>query len=177
MNKHKHWHWLVWATILLSGAAYAEAPPQPGSVAPTFVLPDGNGKSRSLAEWRGKWVVLYFYPKDNTPGCTTEAINFRDNQPQFMELNAQVVGVSVDTESSHRDFAEEKRLPFPLLSDQSGKVSRSFGAYSNWGVIKFAKRYTFLIDPEGMVAKTYLQVDAGKHVGEVIADLKFLAAK
>jgi len=173
----KHWYWLASITILLSGAAYAEAPPQPGSVAPTFVLPDGNGKSRSLAEWRGKWVILYFYPKDNTPGCTTEAIHFRDNQPQFMELNAQVVGVSVDTESSHRDFAEEKRLPFPLLSDQSGKVSQSFGAYSNWGVIKFAKRYTFLIDPEGMVAKAYLQVDAGKHASEVIADLKFLAAK
>lgn len=92
-------------------------------------------------------------------------------------MNAQVVGVSVDSTNSHRDFAEEQRLPFPLLSDVSGKVSQSFGAYSNWGVIKFAKRYTFLIDPDGRVAKAYLQVDAGKHVGEVIADLKSLTAK
>lgn len=174
---NKHWHWLIWANILLTGVAHAEAPPQPGSVAPTFVLPDGDSKARSLAEWRGKWVVLYFYPKDKTPGCTTEAINFRDKQPELTALNAQVVGVSVDSTNSHRDFAEEQRLPFPLLSDVSGKVSQSFGAYSNWGVIKFAKRYTFLIDPDGRVAKAYLQVDAGKHVGEVIADLKSLTAK
>jgi len=121
--------------------------------------------------------VLYFYPKDNTPGCTTEAINFRDNQPRFAELNAQVVGVSLDSADSHRDFAEEQRLPFPLLSDTSGKVSQSFGAYTNLGVIKFAKRHTFLIDPDGRVAKVYVQVDAGKHAGEVIADLKSLAEK
>ena len=159
------------------GAAHAEAPPQPGSVAPAFILPDGNGKPRSLSEWKGKWVVLYFYPKDNTPGCTTEAINFRDNQPRFKELNAQIVGVSVDSSNSHREFAEEQRLPFPLLSDESGKVSQSFGAYTNLGVIKFAKRHTFLIDPDGRIAKVYLQVDAGKHAGEVIADLKSLAEK
>lgn len=174
---NKRWHWPVWACILLSGLAHADGPPQVGTVAPAFVLPDAHGKSRSLAEWKGKWVVLYFYPRDNTPGCTTEAINFRDNQPQLTALNAQVVGVSVDTESSHRDFAEEKRLPFPLLSDPTGQVSRSYGAYSNWGVVKFARRNTFLIDPDGRVAKTYLQVDADKHAGEVIADLKFLAAK
>lgn len=174
---NKFWHWPVWAGFLLSGAAYAEAPPQPGSPAPAFVLPDANGKPRSLSEWAGKWVVLYFYPKDNTPGCTTEAINFRDSQPKFAALNALVVGVSVDSEQSHRQFAAEKRLSFPLLSDTSGQVSRSFGAYSNWGVMKFAKRYTFLIDPEGRVAKTYLQVDAGRHAGELIADLQSLAAK
>lgn len=173
----KHWHWPVWVGLLMSGAAHAEAPPQPGSIAPAFVLPDGDGKPRSLAEWKGRWVVLYFYPKDNTPGCTTEAINFRDNQPLLAELNAQVVGVSIDTENSHRAFAQEKRLPFPLLSDTDGKVSRSFGAYSNLGIIKFAKRYTFLIDPDGRVAKVYQQVDAGKHAGEVIADLKLLAVK
>jgi len=151
-------------------------PPQPGSVAPTFVLPDVNGKSRSLSEWREKWGVLYFYPKDNTPSGTTEAINFRDNQQPFTKLNTQVLGVSVDTENSHREFAEEKHIPFPLVSDKDGKVSRSFGAYSNWGVIKFAERDTFLIDPDGRIAKAYLQVDAGKHAAEVIADLKFLAA-
>lgn len=175
---NKLWHWPVWIGILLaSHAAHAEAPPQAGSTAPAFVLPDGNGKSRSLAEWKGKWVVLYFYPKNNTPGCTKEATNFRDRQPQFAELNAQVVGVSVDSESSHRDFAEEKRLQFPLLSDPTGKVSQSYGAYTDWGVIKFAKRYTFLIDAEGRVAKVYQQVDPDRHAGEVIADLKYLTAK
>ncbi len=174
---NKHWHWPVWASILLSGAAQAGAPPAVGSMAPAFVLPDGNGQARSLAEWKGKWVVLYFYPKDNTPGCTTEAINFRDSQPRFADLNAQVVGVSVDSENSHRDFAEEKHLPFPLLSDKTGKVSESFGSYSNWGVIKFAKRHTFLIDPEGRVAKVYQQVDTERHAGEIIADLKSLATK
>ena len=173
----KHWYWPVWAILLLSGAACADAPPQPGSVAPAFTLPDGSGKPRSLSEWKGKWVVLYFYPKDNTPGCTTEAINFRDNQPRLAALNAQVVGISVDSANSHRDFAEEQRLPFPLLSDTSGRVSESFGAYSNLGVIKFAKRHTFLIDPDGRVAKVYLQVDAGKHAGEVLADLKSLTEK
>lgn len=163
--------------MLLSASAHAEAPPQPGSAAPAFVLPDGNGNQRSLAEWKGKWVVLYFYPKDNTPGCTKEAINFRDSQPELDRLNAQVVGVSVDSVDSHRAFAEEKRLPFPLLADTDGQVSRRFGAYANWGVVKFAKRHTFLIDPDGRVAKVYQQVDADGHAREVIADLKSLSAR
>lgn len=109
------------------------------------------------------------------PSCTIEAINFRDNQQPFTKLNAQVLGVSIGTEKSHREFAEEKRLPFPLLSDKDGKAPRSVGAYSNWGVSKFAKRYTFLIDSDGRVAKACLQVDAAKHAAAVIADLKFLA--
>jgi peroxiredoxin Q/BCP len=165
------------AMLLFSGALQAAQPPQAGSFAPDFALPDAEGARRELAEWRGKWVVLYFYPKDNTPGCTREAINFRDNQPQLAALNAQVVGVSLDESASHRAFAEQQRLPFPLLADTGGEVSRRYGALSDWGVIRFAKRYTFLIDPEGRVAKTYLQVDAAGHAAEVITDLKALAAK
>lgn len=171
------WRKLLSAAMLLfSGMAQAEMPPQPGSVAPAFALPDAAGKMRELADWRGKWVVLYFYPKDNTPGCTREAANFRESLPQLGALNAQVVGVSLDESASHRTFADELRLPFPLLADSGGAVSRRYGALADWGVLKFAKRYTFLIDPEGRVAKTYLQVDADRHAAEVIADLKALTA-
>jgi len=165
------------AMLLFSGAVHAELPPQAGSVAPAFALPDATGTQRELAEWRGMWVVLYFYPKDNTPGCTTEAIRFRESLPQLAALNAQVVGVSLDQSASHQAFAAEQRLPFPLLSDNGGEVSRRYGALSDWGVLRFAKRYTFLIDPDGRVAKSYLQVDAGKHAAEVIADLRALLAK
>lgn len=163
--------------LVFSGIAHADLPPQAGSLAPAFVLPDASGTKRELAEWKGRWVVLYFYPKDNTPGCTTEAINFRDNLPRLAALNAQVVGVSLDKGDSHRAFSDELRLPFPLLSDTGGEVARRYGALSDWGVLKFAKRYTFLIDPDGRVAKSYQQVDAAKHVGEVIADLQALTAK
>lgn len=172
------WRRLVFAAMLLfSGGAVASPPPQAGSFAPDFTLPDAEGTRRELAEWRGKWVVLYFYPKDNTPGCTTEAVNFRKSQSEFAALNAQVVGISLDGSASHRTFAEQQGLTFPLLSDANGEVSRRYGALSDWGVLKFAKRYTFLVDPDGRVAKAYLQVDAAKHAAEVIADLKALVAK
>lgn len=163
--------------LTFSGVAFADLPPQVGSVAPAFTLPDASGAKRNLADWKGKWIVLYFYPKDNTPGCTTEAINFRDKLPKLTALNAQVVGVSLDKGDSHRAFSDELGLPFPLLSDSGGEVARRYGALSDWGVLKFAKRYTFLIDPDGRVAKSYLQVDAAKHAGEIIADLKALTAK
>lgn len=173
----------VWCVLALAvmvaspDIVHAELPPQVGSLAPAFVLPDASGTKRELAEWKGKWVVLYFYPKDNTPGCTTEAISFRDKLPQLAALNAQVVGVSLDKGDSHRAFSDDLHLPFPLLADTGGEVARRYGALADWGVLKFAKRYTFLIDPDGRVAKTYQQVDAAKHAGEIIADLQALTAK
>jgi len=166
--------WMAVLGLLLAGAARADAPPPAGSMAPEFVLPDAAGREHRLADWRGKWLVLYFYPKDDTPGCTTEAIGFRDRQGQLAELKAQVVGVSLDDGASHLAFAEKHKLSFPLLVDKDGKVARRFGALSDFGVFKFARRYTFLIDPDGRVAKAYLKVEAGKHVDEVIADLKAL---
>lgn len=152
----------------------AAALPAAGSPAPDFALPDASGQERRLAEWRGKWLVLYFYPKDDTPGCTTEARNFRDSARQFAQLNAVVVGVSLDDTASHRAFADRHSLPFPLLVDDGGEVARRYGALSNFGIIKFARRYTFLIDPDGRVAKVYQQVDAERHAAEVLTDIRVL---
>lgn len=152
------------------------AVPQTGSEAPAFALPDQTGAQRNLADWRGKWVVLYFYPKDDTPGCTTEACAFRDDLAQLTALGAQVVGVSVDDTASHKAFAEKYHLPFPLLADGKGEVASRYGALSNWGIVSFARRYTFLIDPAGRIAKVYLSVEASRHSTEIIADLKRLAA-
>lgn len=150
--------------------------PRPGSVAPEFSLPDQKGVVRSLVEWRGRWVVLYFYPKDDTPGCTAEACAFRDDLAELAALGAQVVGVSVDDTLSHKAFAEKYSLPFPLLADAKAEVATQYGALSNWLVVKLAKRYTFLIDPAGRVAKLYLEVDTSRHSKEIIADLRQLQA-
>lgn len=158
---------------LLPGWAGAE-PLQAGAPAPEFALPDAAGKTRRLADWRGQWLVLYFYPRDNTPGCTTEAANFRDAQARFTALQASVVGVSLDDAASHREFATEHRLPFALLSDVDGAIAARYGALLNLGVMKFAKRHSFLIDPDGRVAKIYRQVEPASHVEEILADLKQL---
>lgn len=154
--------------------AAAAQVPTAGTLAPEFVLPDQHGKLHSLSEWRGQWVVLYFYPKDDTPGCTEEACTFRDDLEQLSALDAQVVGISVDTSASHKAFAEKYHLPFPLLADAPGEVAGRYGALSDWGILKFAKRYTFLIDPQGRIAKTYLSVKASRHSAEIVADLKQL---
>jgi len=162
---------------LVAVGALAATPPEPGSVAPEFALPDAAGKEWHVADWRGRWLVLYFYPKDDTPGCTTEAQNFRDNLAQFQQLNAVVVGVSLDDGASHQAFAERHKLPFPLLVDADGVVARRYGALSNFGVVKFAKRYTFLVDPDGRVVKVYQEVDAARHALEIVADIRALAGK
>ena len=164
-------------TLLAFVAAAQAEVPAIGAVAPAFSLPDQSGAPRRLAEWRGKWVVLYFYPKDDTPGCTTEACSFRDDISLLTALGAQVVGISVDDTLSHKAFAEKYQLPFPLLSDAAGEVARRYGALSDWLVVKMAKRYTFIIDPAGRIAKVYLSVDASRHSKEVAADLKALQAK
>ncbi len=160
----------------LAAVARAEVPAI-GSAAPGFTLPDQNGAPRRLAEWSGRWVVLYFYPKDDTPGCTTEACSFRDDISLISALGAQVVGISVDDTASHKAFAEKHRLPFPLLSDASAAVARQYGALSDWLVMKVAKRYTFIIDPADRIAKVYLSVDPSRHSQEIVADLKLLQGR
>ena len=115
--------------------------------------------------------MLYFYPKDDTPGCTKEACSFRDDLKQLEKLDAQVIGISVDQSDSHAKFASKYHLPFPLLADQDAKVAESYGALNNLLVIKIAKRYTFLIDPSGKIAKIYLNVDTSRHSQEIIDDL------
>ncbi len=162
--------------LRLADAFAAEAPTM-GSVAPEFTLPDQNGRMVRLADFRGKWVVLYFYPKDDTPGCTEEACSFRDDIAKLNVLGAQILGVSLDDSASHAAFAKKHNLPFPLLADTDAKTAERYGAVTNLWVTRFAKRYTFLIDPQGRIAKSYLKVDTARHSAEIINDLQRLAAK
>jgi peroxiredoxin Q/BCP len=164
---------LTGSAVLGAGVAQA-AVPEAGQPAPDFELPDQQGKTRKLGDWRGKWLVLYFYPKNDTPGCTEEACTFRDDWLQLQALGAEVVGISVDSSASHAAFAQKYKLPFPLLADEKGEVAARYGTLSDWLVYKFAKRYTFVIDPQGRMAKAYRSVDTARHSAEIVADLKQL---
>lgn len=148
-----------------------------GTAAPEFELPDQDGQLHSLEDYRGRWVVLYFYPKDQTPGCTTEACEFRDNIFAFQRLNAQILGVSLDDVESHKAFAEEYSLPFPLLADVDGIAAEAYGVKTRRLGMTFAKRQTFVIDPEGKLALHYESVDPATHSAEVLADLERLGAE
>jgi len=154
---------------LLTGSR--AAPPAAGSAAPDFTLASQESAPVSLKDYRGSWVVLYFYPKDQTPGCTREAHNFQVDQAKYAERHAVVLGVSVDSVDSHKKFCAKEGLNFKLLADSDGKVSRSYGSLTNLGVVKFAARHTFLIDPGGKVAKAYTSVDPARHSEEVLAAL------
>lgn len=151
--------------------------PKPGQVAPRFDLPDQNGKMHKLADYRGKWLVLYFYPKDDTPYCTKEACAFRDDFAKITAAGANVVGISLDNAASHAKFAAKNHLPFPLLSDTSGKVAEAYGVLMHLVLFKIAKRDTFLIDPQGHLVKVYDKVQVYAHVNDVLNDLKRLSAK
>lgn len=151
--------------------------PKLGQIAPDFALIDQAGKVQKLADYRGKWVVLYFYPKDDTPHCTTEACQFRDDIFQIRALGAEVLGVSVDDTDSHAAFAKKHSLSFPLLADKGGEVAARYGSISNFIVIKFAKRNTFIINPQGQIAKIYESVDTKNHAQIVVRALTELIAK
>ena len=142
-----------------------------GSTAPDFNLMSQEGNPVGLQDFRGSWVVLYFYPKDQTPGCTREAHNFQVDQAKYAERHAVVLGVSVDSVDSHKKFCSKEGLNFKLLADQEGKVSQAYGSLTNLGIVKFAARHTFLIDPTGKIAKTYRSVDPARHSEEVLAAL------
>jgi thioredoxin-dependent peroxiredoxin len=160
---------------LLAATTAAAASPTVGSPAPGFTLPDQKGKPVSLADYRGKWVVLYFYPKDGTPGCTTEACEFRDNIFAFRDAGAVILGISVDDVDSHKEFASEHRLPFTLLADSEKQVSRAYGVLHRMlGLMELARRETFIVDGQGRIAKHYREVDPGSHSKQVLADLKAL---
>jgi len=164
----------VLASLLVARAARSGELPELGKPAPDFNLPDQNGKQHVLKDYRGKWLVLYFYPKDDTPGCTQEACAFRDDLHQITGLGAQVVGVSVDDSSSHAEFAKKYNLPFPLLSDKTTETAARYGALMNLGLMKVARRYTFLIDPQGNMGKIYLSVETSRHSKQIIEDLQKL---
>jgi thioredoxin-dependent peroxiredoxin len=151
------------------------AAPEVGMTAPAFRLQDQAGAWHSSGDYRGKWLVLYFYPKDDTPGCTTQACEFRDNLFAFNKLGAVVVGVSVDDVASHQAFAEEHSLPFTLLADSTKETAKAYGVLrSVLGLMEIASRETFIIDPEGRIAKHYRAVDPKGHSQAVLKDLRTL---
>jgi peroxiredoxin Q/BCP len=160
--------------VLVPRLLSRSATPTEGSNAPDFVLPSQEGPSVSLKDYRGKWVVLYFYPKDQTPGCSREAHNFQVDQPKYAERNAVVLGLSLDSVDSHKKFCVKEGLNFKLLADTGHKVTDSYGSLTNLGLVKFAARHTFLIDPSGKIAKAYTSVDPVKHSGEVLSELDLL---
>jgi len=160
----------VVALLAVAFAAQADSPGV-GAPAPAFKLQDQNNQWHELGDYKGRWVVLFFYPKADTPGCTTEACEFRDNIFAFEDAGASVVGISLDDVKSQKDFAEKYHLPFPLLSDSRQAVAEAYGVLGSFGSIVVAKRHTFLIAPDGTVAKHYEKVNPSTHSKQVLADL------
>lgn len=163
--------------LMFLSKAYAATSPAVGELAPDFRLQDGAGQWHTLSEYRGKWLALYFYPKDGTPGCTAEACEFRDNVFAFRDANAVIVGISVDDVDDHKKFAEKHSLPFTLLADENQTVSKTYGVLSSFLGWHFASRQTFLIDPEGHIAKHYQNVDPKGHSQTVLADIKAMQGR
>lgn len=161
------------AMWLVAAPAFA-AMPQPGQRAPTFHLQDQNGHWHTPADFRGHWLVLYFYPKDFTPGCTTEVCTFRDDIAKLRKAGAEVIGISLDDVKSHAKFAAKYHVPFPLLADNDRTVATAYGVLTSTLGVHYAKRTTFLIDPQGRIAKVYVDVDPEKNSAQVLSDLATL---
>lgn len=170
--------WVILVVALLAvalGLAWRVASggiaPKVGSDAPDFSLPSQDNSQVSLKDYRGKWVVLYFYPKDATPGCTVEAHNFERDQKLYAERHAVVLGVSVDSVDSHKRFCASEGLNFKLLADTRYRVSKDYGSLMNFGLVKIAARHTFLIDPQGRIERAFTSVTPSRHSQEVLAAL------
>ena len=148
-----------------------------GQAAPNFKLQDQNGKWHESKQYRGQWMVLYFYPKDDSPGCTQEANQFKALYPQFLKANAVVLGVSLDDVKSHQKFSSKLGLPFPILADQKQQLAGQFGIVRNFGVAQIAKRETFLIDPKGTIVYHYSSVNTQTHANQVLADIQKFSKK
>ena len=162
------------AVVVVRATRIGGKAPSSGTPAPDFTLNSQDGRPLSLHDFRGKWVVLYFYPKDFTSGCTIEAHNFQRDLAQYEQKNAIILGVSVQDEVTHQKFCAKEGLSFRLLADTKNEVSSSYDSLMNLGVAKLSARHTFLIDPAGIVRKSYLNVNAEKHSAEVLADLSRL---
>ena len=159
--------------LALFGFAADEGPgvPAVGAAAPNFTLHSQEGTPVSLHDYRGKWVVLYFYPKDMTQGCTIEAHNFQRDLAQYNGRNAVILGVSVDTVDSHKEFCTKESLTFRLLADTAHEATNKYGSLAKYGQMTIAARNTFLIDPKGVIRKVYTKVNPGPHSEEVLAAL------
>ena len=158
-------------TLTLMQGAETQKQPEAGKAAPGFSLTTGDGSQVSLKDFHGKWVVLYFYPKDFTGGCTVEAKNFQRDIAKYEQAGAVVLGVSVDTAQSHKDFCAKEGLSFKLLADTDAKVAAEYGSVMDYQGAKMAARNTFLINPEGKVAKVYTGVKPAEHSEQVLKDL------
>jgi peroxiredoxin Q/BCP len=170
----RYFFFFALAVIVVIAASFAtvratgQTMPAVGELAPAFTLPSQDGTQISLSSFRGKWVVLYFYPKDGTSGCTIEAHNFQRDQEKFDAVNAVILGVSVDTPDSHKNFCTKEGLTFRLLADPEHKVVESYGSLG-FMMMKIASRNTFLIDPQGKIAKVWTKVQVQHHSEEVLA--------
>src|ERR1044071_8090793 len=165
------------ATFTCMAATESQPQPEVGKPAPDFSLTTGDGSQVSLKDYHGKWVVLYFYPKDFTSGCTLEAHNFQRDIASYEKANAVILGVSVDDAASHKSFCEKEGLSFKLLADTEHKVSDAYGSVMDYNGKQYSARNTFIIDPKGNVAKVYLKVSPPKHSEEVLAALAELQKK
>jgi peroxiredoxin Q/BCP len=168
------------ATALLAFTSFAADAPQPpaeGAAAPKFSLPSQDAATVSLDQFKGKWVVLYFYPKDFTSGCTLEAHNFQRDIAKYEAKNAAIIGVSVDAVDSHKGFCTKEGLNFKLLADTEHTVSSTYGSTMTYNGATMAARNTFLIDPSGVIRKVYVKVKPTTHSDDVLADLAILQAK
>ena len=163
---------LVSMGLIFSLQTLAGDPPEVGSEAPGFRLQDQNGEWHELSDYRGGWLAVYFYPRDDTPGCTTEACNFRDNIYAFKAIGASVVGISVDDVESHREFSDKYKLPFIILADETGATAEAYGVLRDFKLTKIASRQSFLINPAGIIVKHYGDVDPENHTQQVLADLE-----
>ena len=187
--KHESWHfWARWQsldemkkiflpgivgliTLALVQAAETQKQPEAGAPAPDFSLTTSDGGQVSLKDYRGKWVVLYFYPKDFTSGCTMEARNFQRDLTKYEQAGTVVLGVSVDTAQSHKEFCTKEGLNFKLLADPDAKVSTEYGSVMDYKGAKLAARNTFIINPQGQIAKVYTGVKPAEHSELVLKDL------
>jgi peroxiredoxin Q/BCP len=175
MSKYAFLLAFVLATVLACNSVNAvNEVPAVGAAAPTFTLVNNEGKQVSLNDYKGKWVVLYFYPKDFTSGCTLEAHNFQRDLAKYDAAKAVILGVSVDTADSHKEFCAKEGLNFKLLSDPDAKVSEQYGSVMEYNGAKLSARNTFIIDPQGKVAKVFEKVNPTKHSDEVLAALTAL---
>ena len=166
----------VLSVLLLTVSLFAADPvPQAGQPAPDFTLPSQDGSKISLHDFKGKWVVLYFYPKDGTPGCTIEAHNFQRDLAKYEQNRAVIVGVSVDSTGSHQEFCAKQGLTFKILADTDKSVSRQYGSLTNLLGYKISSRNTFLVNPEGRIAKVWTGVSPTRHSLEVLTALTQLA--